>query len=100
MPFRADMASREFIDSAGNHWLAWDTRPTTRARLDPAFEAGWLTFECGRQLRRLAPTPNDWESLSDSALEALCRSAKPVERRHTPNIAIGRPPERRDEPRA
>lgn len=94
------MASREFIDSAGNHWLAWDTRPTTRARLDPAFEAGWLTFECGRQLRRLAPTPSDWESLSDAALEALCRSAMPVERRHTTHIAIHKSPEHRDEPRA
>ena len=100
MPLRADMASREFIDSAGNHWLAWDTRPTTRARLDPAFEAGWLTFECGPQLRRLAPTPHDWESLGDRELERLCRSATPVERRHTVPFTLGKPPEPRDEPRA
>ena len=76
------MASREFIDSAGEHWLVWDTRPTTRVRLNPTFAAGWLTFECGRQLRRLAPTPEGWESLPDFALERLCRTAAPVERRH------------------
>ena len=96
------MASREFIDSAGERWLVWDTRPTTRVRLNPAFEAGWLTFECGRQLRRLAPTPPGWESLADRELERLCRSAPPVERRHTgPAVTrVEMSAERRDEPRA
>jgi hypothetical protein len=93
------MASREFIDSAGEHWLVWDTRPTTRAWLDPSFETGWLTFGCGSQLRRLAPTPDGWETLPDRELERLCRSATPVERRRTPPRAIDTPPERRDEPR-
>ena len=100
------MASREFIDSAGEQWQVWDTRPTTRARLNPAFEAGWLTFECGRQLRRLAPTPPGWEMLPDFELERLCRTATPVERRRTgPSITrIDTPPaeqraEQRDEPR-
>ena len=96
------MASREFIDSAGERWLVWDTRPTTRARLNPAFEAGWLTFECGPQLRRLAPSPNGWESLSPEDLERLCQRATPVEHRRTgPRVTrIDMPPERRDEPRA
>lgn len=95
------MASREFVDSAGERWLVWDTRPTTRVRLNPAFEAGWLTFEAGRQLRRLAPTPHGWESLGDPELERLCRSATPVERRRTgPSVTrIDVPAERRDEPR-
>jgi hypothetical protein len=75
------MASREFIDSAGESWLVWDTRPTTRARLDPVFETGWLTFESGPQLRRLAPMPSAWESLPDQELERLCRAATPVGRR-------------------
>jgi hypothetical protein len=93
------MATREFVDSAGERWLVWDTRPTTRARLNPAFEAGWLTFECGQQLRRLAPTPGNWESLDDLALERLCRSATPVARRRTgPSVTlIDAPPERGDE---
>ena len=96
------MASREFIDSAGEHWLVWDTRPTTRARLNPAFEAGWLTFESGPQLRRLAPAPHAWESLAAPDLERLCRAATPVEHRRTgPRVTrIDAPLERRDEPRA
>lgn len=95
------MASREFIDSAGALWLVWDTRPTTRASLRPEFEAGWLTFECGHELRRLAPAPVGWETLTEGELERHCRSAKPVERRHTgPSVTrIHMPPERRDEPR-
>ena len=97
------MASREFIDSAGDRWQVWDTRPTTRARLNPAFEAGWLTFECGYQLRRLAPTPPGWEVLPDFELERLCRSATPVARRRAgPSITmIDEPPssEQRDERR-
>lgn len=93
------MASRELIDSAGELWLVWDTRPTTRVRLDPAFEAGWLTFQCGVQLRRLAPAPAGWETLTDAELERLCRSASPVERRRTPPGAIDAPRERPDEPR-
>ena len=94
------MASREFIDSAGESWLVWDTRPTTRARLSPAFETGWLTFESGSRLRRLAPTPQGWESLADAELERLCRSAMPAERRRTPPGAMDAPPpERRDEQR-
>lgn len=76
------MASREFMDAAGERWLVWDTRPTTRVRLNPAFETGWLTFECGKQLRRLAPMPQGWESLPDHELERLCRSATPFDRRH------------------
>ena len=95
------MASREFIDSAGAHWLVWDTRPTTRASLRPEFEAGWLTFECGHELRRLAPTPVGWESLADPELERYCRAATPVQRRRTgPSVTrIDMPPERRDESR-
>lgn len=77
------MASREFIDSTGEEWLVWDTRPTTRVRLNPTFETGWLTFESERQLRRLAPTPPGWESLPASGLERLCQAATPVARRRT-----------------
>jgi hypothetical protein len=87
------------MDSAGERWLVWDTRPTTRARLSPAFEAGWLTFEGGGQLRRLAPTPDGWVSLPDFELERLCRTAAPVERRRTTPGAIHAPRERHDERR-
>ena len=75
------MASREFVDSNGERWVVWDTRPTTAVRLNPQFEAGWLTFECQRQLRRLAPAPRGWHDLDDPQLEQLCREATPVLRR-------------------
>jgi hypothetical protein len=93
------MASRELIDSTGAVWLVWETRPTTRVRLDPAFEAGWLTFQCGLQLRRLAPAPAGWDALTDAELERLCRSATPVERRRTPPRATDASPGRPEEPR-
>ena len=81
------MASREFIDSAGERWLVWDTRPTTRAKLKPTFEGGWLTFESGSRLRRLAPVPHGWESLPDFELERFCQSAVQVDRRRSgPNV--------------
>src|SRR5687767_4628703 len=98
------MPSRDFIDSAGERWLVWETRPTTRVRLDPAFETGWLTFESGHRLRRLAPTPPDWAALDQSELERLCDRATPVARRRTPPSAmdatLDTPPTRRDELRS
>lgn len=104
LAFAAGMATRDFIDSAGERWLVWDTRPTTRVRLNPAFQAGWLTFECGDQLRRLAPTPPGWESLDDAELQRLCLTATPVGRRRTPPGAFETLREirvaHRDEPRA
>lgn len=75
------MATREFVDSAGERWLVWDTRPTTAARLTPEFQAGWLTFEARGQLRRLAPTPSGWDDLADDGLARLCRAAAVVSRR-------------------
>ena len=84
------MATREFVDSAGERWLVWDTRPTTAARLTREFQAGWLTFEARGQLRRLAPTPEGWYALADHELERLCRAATPVTRRRTgPNLPTG-----------
>lgn len=98
------MAYREFVDAAGATWRVWDvypqlldrrassdrranTRRTTDRRTDglaahvsPGLAEGWLCFERASEKRRLAPIPADWLTVSDAALEALCRSAHTVPR--------------------
>lgn len=39
---------------------------------------GWLTCETVGEKRRIAPIPDDWESLPDEELARLCRSARQV----------------------
>jgi hypothetical protein len=81
------MAVREFTDSRGVDWRAWDVTPThmhpvTRGEDYMAnLQDGWLVFESGLEKRRLeAPYPGDWNSLPIQELEALCRRASPVRR--------------------
>src|SRR5688572_14320115 len=76
------MAFREFTDSRGVVWRAWDV---TTEQLHPAtrgedfmgnLQDGWLAFESAGERRRMAaPYPGDWTELSIPALEGLCRSA-------------------------
>lgn len=91
------MALREFGDREGSTWQVWESRPTpahpdsaearyfSRYRSDPSGEvpgrftsgreAGWLTFTCGDQRRRLSPIPSGWEKADERALrEYLARS--------------------------
>ena len=82
------MAVREFTDSRGVDWRAWDVTPThmhpvTRGEDYMAnLQDGWLVFESGREKRRLeAPYPADWITCRIPELEALCHRAKPVVRR-------------------
>lgn len=57
-------------------------RRGSRDRRQPApllsrqLAAGWLTFECPTEKRRLAPIPEHWDELSENELERLCRSAR------------------------
>ena len=46
-----------------------------RARVALGLEKGWLVFESATERRRLAPIPEHWEGLPDSALPALRDSA-------------------------
>lgn len=76
------MAFREFTDSKGVVWRAWDVstevlHPVTRGEdFMGDLRDGWLAFECATERRRMAaPYPSDWTDLSLPALEALCRSA-------------------------
>ena len=75
------MAYREFTDSRGNVWRVWSTVPTTASGLSGGFARGWLTFNSGDRLRRLAPIPSDWEDVSVERLEMLCTEAQDVARR-------------------
>lgn len=82
------MAVREFTDTRGVEWRAWDVtpehmHPVTRSEDYMAnFQDGWLAFESEGEKRRLeAPYPADWTTLGIHALEALCARATPVVRR-------------------
>lgn len=88
------MALRDFTDTEGVRWKAWDV---TAAQIHPKTRAedymhdladGWLVFERldGEEKRRLCPYPADWESLTDDELRALNARAEKVRRRLTPPI--------------
>jgi len=86
------MAVREFTDSRGVDWRAWDVtpihmHPITRGEDYMAnLQDGWLVFESGREKRRLeAPYPADWITRPIPALEELCRRASLVVRRRGPS---------------
>ncbi len=97
---RPSMPLREFPDSFGGIWQAWDTYPQgadsagqresafskymanlpTRGGRQPTtvrdqYEAGWLTFKFRNARRRLSPIPADWESADDATLRGYLDSA-------------------------
>lgn len=99
------MALREFTDSRGTAWTAWDVPPhrvyaqprsgadrrvtvtpgytperraghdRRRRVMHPQLQGGWVCFTSGREKRRLAPPPPGWDACSDAELEALCARA-------------------------
>jgi hypothetical protein len=102
------MALREFVDSKGVAWKAWDVPPwrvysQTRSNGDrrvtvvpgyqperrqaerrrrtaaPGLEHGWLCFECDNEKRRLIPPPPSWADVPDAELAALCGRASPAQ---------------------
>lgn len=68
------MSIREFTDPHGVHWRVWATTPT-RGNVRPQFAAGWLTFECPAERRRLAPIPELWTEAADGELCELLERA-------------------------
>ena len=81
------MAVREFSDSTGRSWRAWNItpdsiHPQTKAEdyLADCYEVGWIVFETpdGREKRRLCPYPSRWASLTDAELQGLLAKADPV----------------------
>jgi hypothetical protein len=105
------MALREFKDSRGMEWIAWDVPPTRelthtrsgverrttptpdyrperrvirdrrRMQVGAGLERGWVCFQSPEEKRRLAPPPPDWESVETDALEELLGAAEPIARR-------------------
>jgi hypothetical protein len=99
------MALREFTDSRGTAWTAWDVPPhrvfeqsrgraerrttvtpgyqperrTGRERrrriTNPHLQAGWVCFTSAREKRRLYPPPPAWDAATDAELEALLQQA-------------------------
>jgi hypothetical protein len=102
------MALREFHDSQGTRWLAFDVRPdkvyspvrsgADRRALQPApyqgeqrrgkdrrtrpfhpmTAYGWICFQSESEKRRLTPAPENWESFPADQLESLCRRSEPA----------------------
>src|SRR5690349_21041052 len=73
-----EMPVREFIDSAGVEWRAWEITPDaiappTRGEdyLADCYQLGWVVLETksGDRRVRLCPIPRDWQRLSDESLE-------------------------------
>ena len=90
------MPHRRVQDNSGRWWDVWDSRPTIidrragrerrtgdrvasdrrqksepRVSVEPEFRKGWLAFQSGTDWRRLAPIPEEWESMSDRELLGL-----------------------------
>jgi hypothetical protein len=73
------MSYRTFSDARGVEWQAWDVFPSTDVR--HTLQGGWLTFQAGRQKRRLAPVPLYWVNADVDELRRLLDEAKPVAER-------------------
>lgn len=78
---------RVFEDIRGKRWHAFAVQGSSetaeRASLPDSFRAGWLVFESGDELRRVAPIPEKWEELDVDALREMCHKAPPAPRRMT-----------------
>jgi hypothetical protein len=84
------MPVREFIDSKGREWRAWDVAPEdldTRIKdedyLASLYFTGWIAFETKTESekRRLYPIPKGWSELPDRELEILLDKAEVVQPR-------------------
>lgn len=75
----ADRRHRTFSDKSGVTWAVFAVHPSARTieggTLPPNFAEGWLSFEHGDEVRRFAPVPANWESLSDDQLCELWEKA-------------------------
>ena len=87
------MAHRTFRDRHGRLWNVYDVHPTMTERREPLQDQdvvierrkhvqpraslpvemrnGWLAFESASERRRLAPTPEAWEQISEVELLTL-----------------------------
>ena len=92
------MMHRSFRDEHGRNWDAWEVVPTaverriakpvnrppeverrrvqeTRVLVPEPLQKGWIAFQSGRERRRLAPIPRDWDELTSAELVELLHQA-------------------------
>lgn len=99
------MAHREYVDSHGMKWQAWEVIPMSaerrklrerrvaprdandrrqrhevRLRLSGGDVDGWLVFESVADKRRLKPIPREWHQASNEELESMCARAERASR--------------------
>ena len=93
------MPHRIFRDETGRQWDVWEVIPTaverriakpiprapslerrkvheTRVIVPDQLQKGWLAFQCGRERRRLAPIPGEWDDLTATELLDLLHHAE------------------------
>jgi hypothetical protein len=87
------MAARTFTDSAGLTWSVFEVHRSSQkaGAVSPGLENGWLAFASGDSRRRLAPFPSTWETSTDTELEVLCATARPVDPARFPADQLLRP---------
>ena len=92
------MPHRSFHDELGREWEVWEVVPTaverriakavrrpatverrklneTRVVVPDRLQKGWLAFQSGRDRRRLAPIPADWQEMTAGELLDLLNQA-------------------------
>lgn len=86
------MPVREFVDSAGTQWRAWEVTPDaiyppTRGEdfLADCYQLGWVVLETksGDRRVRLCPIPRDWHLLTVDVLEELLKHGEVLPARTT-----------------
>ena len=78
---------RVVVDEKGTPWAVVAVYPSSRGvdqrTLPEKFAQGWLLFQHGDEVRRYAPVPEAWHTLSDADLRFLCQNADAATRRLT-----------------
>ena len=67
---------RQFRLDDGEECSVFRVLPGLSDLVDPDFVDGWLCFDRGSERRRLAPIPDDWESLPDGELSQMWARAQ------------------------
>ena len=74
---------REFTDQHGARWVVYEvdasaTAEASRRYLPGDYKTGWLVFETETRKLRLAPVPDGWHDITDTALRRLLLTATPT----------------------
>lgn len=74
------MTLRTFRDASGTAWEAWEVIPRNRLTQHGAVTAemslGWLSLRSPGERRRVIPTPEGWQRMSDDELREMLATAE------------------------